>query len=681
MSDKLTRVAIVSSDKKCRQECKKSCPVVRSGKLCIEVTPESRIAFLSESLCIGCGICPKKCPFGAINIINLPTNLESQVTHRYSANSFKLHRLPTPRPGQVLGLVGTNGIGKSTALKILSGKLKPNLGKYDNPPDWEDVIKYFRGSELQNYFTKLLEDDLKAIVKPQYVDQIPKAIRGPNKSVKFLIESRASLDNLDDVLDTLELRHIYDRDVNLLSGGELQRFAIGTVCVQSADVYMFDEPSSYLDVKQRLAAARIIRSLLRNDDYVIVVEHDLSVLDYLSDYICVLYGQPAVYGVVTLPHSVREGINIFLDGHIPTENLRFRNESLTFKLSEGADEFIADRSRAFHYPKMEKTMGSFKLDIDTGDFTDSEIIVLMGENGTGKTTFCRLLAGALKPDGTNRVPEMKISMKPQTITPKFEGTVRQLFFKKIRPAFLSPQFQTDVVKPLKLDDFIDQEVKNLSGGELQRVAIVLALGLPADIYLIDEPSAYLDSEQRIIAARVIKRFIMHAKKTAFIVEHDFIMATYLADRVIVFDGQPGINAHANTPESLLTGCNTFLKNLDVTFRRDPVNYRPRINKSNSQLDQEQKASGNFFFLEEDNSKASLSLASSPTPVPLHDPRRRVSSHETKGGAEDDCNNNNNMTDDDSAVVLSISSATAAGGMHNDGNDDNDDGGDDDEPEG
>lgn len=196
---------------------------------------------------------------------------------------------------------------------------------------------------------------------------------------------------------------------------------------------------------------------------------------------------------------------------------------------------------------------------------------------------------------------MRISMKPQTITPKFEGTVRQLFFKRIKQAFLSPQFQTDVVKPLKLDDFIDQEVKNLSGGELQRVAVVMALGLPADIYLIDEPSAYLDSEQRIICARVIKRFIMHAKKTAFIVEHDFIMATYLADRVIVFDGQPGVNAHANTPESLLTGCNTFLKNLDVTFRRDPTNYRPRINKANSQLDHEQKLGGNYFFLEEDSS--------------------------------------------------------------------------------
>jgi ATP-binding cassette, sub-family E, member 1 len=434
---------------------------------------------------------------------------------------------------------------------------------------------------------------LKAVVKPQYVDQIPKAIRGPDKTVKALLEARLAMDNLDDVADVLELRHLFDREVANLSGGELQRFAIGMTCVQRADVYMFDEPSSYLDVKQRLAAAQMIRSLLRPDDYVIVVEHDLSVLDYLSDYICVLYGQPAIYGVVTLPYSVREGINIFLDGHIPTENLRFREESLTFRIAEGADEYAADRSRAFDYPAMEKTLGNFRLRIDAGDFTDSEIIVMMGENGTGKTTFCRLLAGLIKPDSSKKVPEMKISMKPQTITPKFDGTVRQLFYKKIRAMFLSPQFQTDVVKPLKLDDFIDQEVKNLSGGELQRVAIVLALGMPADIYLIDEPSAYLDSEQRIIAARVIKRFIMHAKKTAFVVEHDFIMATYLADRVIVFDGKPGIDAHANKPEGLLTGCNTFLKNLDVTFRRDPTNFRPRINKLDSQLDQEQKMNGNY----------------------------------------------------------------------------------------
>ena len=356
---------------------------------------------------------------------------------------------------------------------------------------------------------------------------------------------------------------------------------------------MFDEPSSFLDVKQRLAAARLIRSLLRPDCYVIVVEHDLSILDYLSDFICCLYGKPAVYGVVTAPFSVREGINIFLDGNIPTENLRFREESLQFRISEAGEDFMVDKSRGYGYPAMTKTLGGFNLTIKPGEFTDSEIIVMMGENGTGKTTFCRMLAGAEKPDGGKQIPSMNISMKPQKITPKFQGTVRQLFFKKIKASFLSPQFQTDVYKPLKIDDFIDQEVQNLSGGELQRVAIVLALGIPADIYLIDEPSAYLDSEQRIIAARVIKRFIMHAKKTAFVVEHDFIMATYLADRVIVFDGQPSVKARANAPETLLTGCNRFLKSLNVTFRRDPNTYRPRINKTDSQLDTEQKAAGNY----------------------------------------------------------------------------------------
>ncbi|KAI9670629.1 MAG: Fe-S cluster-binding ribosome biosynthesis protein [Alyxoria varia] len=597
MSEKLTRVAIVNSDKckpkKCRQECKKSCPVVRTGKLCIEVSPESKIAFISERLCIGCGICPKKCPFGAINIINLPTNLEQQVTHRYSANSFKVHRLPMPRPGQVLGLVGTNGIGKSTALKILSSKLKPNLGRYENPPDWEEILKHFRGSELQNYFTKMLEDDYKAVVKPQYVDQLPKAVKSKNRTVGGILKNVGQMNNYEEILDAMELRQVLDRDIDNLSGGELQRFAIATTCVQKADVYMFDEPSSYLDVKQRLNAAKAIRNLVRPDSYVIVVEHDLSVLDYLSDFICVLYGQPAVYGVVTLPFSVREGINVFLDGNIPTENLRFREESLQFRIGDTTDDFMTDKTRAFEYPKMTKTMGDFKLSVKSGRFTDSEIMVMMGENGTGKTTFCRLLAGVIKPDGDQSIPEMNISMKPQKITPKFTGTVRQLFFKKIKSSFLSPQFQTDVYKPLKLDDFIDQEVQHLSGGELQRVAIVLALGIPADIYLIDEPSAYLDSEQRIVAARVIKRFIMHSKKTAFVVEHDFIMATYLADRVIVFDGKPSIDAYANAPESLLTGCNKFLKNLDVTFRRDPNSYRPRINKYDSQLDKEQKASGNY----------------------------------------------------------------------------------------
>lgn len=231
----------------------------------------------------------------------------------------------------------------------------------------------------------------------------------------------------------------------------------------------------------------------------------------MSDFVCVLYGQPGAYGVVTLPFTVREGINIFLDGFVPTENLRFREISLSFKVSETADEsLISDGAHAqYSYPDMVKTIGSFKLHVQAGTFTDSEIIVMLGENGTGKSTFITMLAGLRKPDDTSvEIPELMVSYKPQKISPSFPGTVRDLLFTKIRAAFVHPQFQTDVAKPLLIEELLDQEVATLSGGELQRVAICLCLGKPADVYLIDEPSAYLDSEQRIIAAKVIKRFVL-----------------------------------------------------------------------------------------------------------------------------------------------------------------------------
>jgi len=258
----------------------------------------------------------------------------------------------------------------------------------------------------------------------------------------------------------------------------------------------------------------------------------------------------------------------------------------------------------YTYPTMTKTLGTFKLTVNEGIFSDSQCVVMLGQNGTGKTTFIKMLAGILKPDDEDAdIPRLNISYKPQTIAPKFEGTVQDLFYLKLKESWNSAMFKTEVLIPLKIDNVLENEVQTLSGGELQRVAIVLALAKSCNIYLIDEPSAYLDSEQRVVAAKVMKRWIMSSKRAAFVVEHDFIMATYMADQVILFDGTPAKETYCTAPEGMISGMNKFLKLMDITFRRDPINFRPRINKMNSRKDSEQKADGNYFLLDDKEVKA------------------------------------------------------------------------------
>ncbi|GJN35057.1 hypothetical protein PR202_gb23785 [Eleusine coracana subsp. coracana] len=221
-----------------------------------------------------------------------------------------------------------------------------------------------------------------AIIKPQYVDHIPKAVQG---NVGQVLEQKDERDMKTELCIDLGLNQVIDRNVGELSGGELQRFAIAAVSIQNAQIYMFDEPSTYLDVKQTLKAAKVIRSLLRPSSYVIIVEHDLSVLDYLSDFICCLYGTPGVYGVVTMPFSVREGINIFLAGFVPTENLRFRNESLTFKIPETEERAQETETyQRYKYPTMSKPLGNFKLNVVEGEFTDCQIVVMLVKMGPEK---------------------------------------------------------------------------------------------------------------------------------------------------------------------------------------------------------------------------------------------------------------------------------------------------------
>jgi ATP-binding cassette subfamily E protein 1 len=609
MSSDTTRIAIVDADRckpsKCNQECKRSCPVVKMGKLCIEVTKTSKVAFISETLCNGCNICTKKCPMEAIKIINIPKSLEKETSHRYNSNGFKLHRLPIPRSGQVLGLVGANGTGKTTALKILAGLIKPNLGNFIDPPDWKEIVTTYRGSELQTFLKLIEEKKLSVSFKPQHIDM--SKIKGTVEDVFNKIENK----DKETILQELELTQLLKNQVSTLSGGEAQRFAIALAVLKDALLYVFDEPSSYLDIRQRITVANVISNLgAKIGKYVIVIEHDLAMIDYLADSICVLYGTPGAYGVVTRPMKTNEGLNIFLDGHLPSENMRFRDFALSFKTSARDDDKtilgecgIVEDGSAIKYPELcykiesEKSKTSFELKVEAGSISSSQITLFLGQNGTGKTTFVRMLAGFLKPSNEVELPEFKVSYKPQLIKVTYSGTVSQLLYSKIAVAMSHVTFQSEVVKPLGVERLYDQEVGTLSGGELQRVAIVLALGKPANVYLIDEPSAYLDSEQRMIVAKVIRRFILQSQKSAMIVEHDFIMATYMADQIIVFSGQPGKSAVARSPLSPQQGLNLFLKEMNITLRRDATSHRPRINKLNSVMDRYQKSTGIYFDLD------------------------------------------------------------------------------------
>jgi ATP-binding cassette subfamily E protein 1 len=595
----MVRVAVLDESKckpkRCDRICYRFCPKVRSRVEAI-VFEEGRPRVV-EALCVGCGICIKKCPFKAITIVNLPDELEAECSHRFGPNTFKLFRLPIPSQGVVLGLLGQNGIGKSTAIQTLSGEIKLNLGRCDSPPDWEEITKYYRGSTLQEYFLKLSQKSLRVVHKPQYVDKIPKAVSG---KVSELLEKLDERGKLRKISEQLQLEPVWNRTLDVLSGGELQRVAVAASICKDADVYLFDEPSSYLDVKQRLEVARAIRSLKEENKMVIIAEHDLAVIDYLSDQICVFYGEPGVYGIISHVHGVRVGINIYLEGFIPDENIRFRDESITFHVkpptvSWGIGETV------LKWDKMVKSYEGFTLETEPGEIKRGEVVGILGPNGIGKTTFVKLLAGIEKPDeGTASAPyELKVSYKPQYISAEYSGTVEELLRSvKKEEDFAASWYHSEVLQPLNVKGLLDRNVNQLSGGELQRVAIATCLSREAQLYLLDEPSAYLDVEERLNMARTIRRIVENKNATAFVVEHDVVAQDFIADRLMIFDGEPGMQGIANPPTTLRKGMNAFLKKMEITFRRDPTTKRPRVNKEGSRTDRYQRKIGEYYYMAE-----------------------------------------------------------------------------------
>ncbi len=587
------RIAVVDRDRcnprKCGLECIKYCPEVRMG---VEETIrlEDGLLVIDEELCTGCGICVKKCPFSAISIVNLPAPVEGEEVHRYGVNGFTLFRLPIVRPGKIVGLVGPNGVGKTTSISILSGRIKPNLGRVDDEPDWDEVIRHFRGSELQEYLKRLADGQVRVVNKPERIDKIPRVVKGRVIDILEKVDERGVL---DEAMELLGLGKLKDRRIEELSGGELQRLALAAAYVRDADVYVLDEPTNYLDVYQRMRAARLIRRLQDDGKSVMLVEHDLAVLDYLSDYVHILYGEPGVYGVVSHPHSTREGINIFLDGYLPDDNVRFREEPISFLPRVGSPEI--SENPVVVYTSLEKRLNGFSLHVEEGEVYAGEVVVAVGPNGIGKTTFVRMLAGELSPDrGTVMTEGIKVSYKPQHVKPTYEGTVESLLRKVAGSSYSSPYFRAEVIKRLGIERLLDRYLDELSGGELQKVAIAACLGREADVYLIDEPSAFLDVEARFAAAKAIRRRIQGENKAVIVVEHDLLTIEAVADRVMVFSGQPGVEGYASRPMDPREGLNEFLRDVDVTFRRDPDTGRPRVNKPGSKMDQLARATGRYY---------------------------------------------------------------------------------------
>lgn len=580
-----TRIAIIDRElclkEKCGYICMKVCPGVRMGDETVVVDTEG-FPIISEELCTGCGICPKKCPADCITIINLAEE-KSNPIYQYGVNAFRLYGLPLPQKG-VVGLIGKNGIGKSTAIKLMAAHMLPNFADFETAFTHEEMLKRL-SPELRNYFLTLQEKKLKVSLKPQSIGKIPELFKGKASELLGKNDERKAMAHATELF---QLQEILEKNVPELSGGELQRLAIAVAYCKDADLYYFDEPAAYLDIRQRLAAARALKELSESKN-VVVIEHDLAIFDYLSDYVHVFYGQENAYGVVSGVKAARSGINEYLDGFLADENTRFRDHAIKFSAVSSGE--AASGSTKFSYPALSKKFERFSFSSDEGSIREGEVVGILGENAIGKTLFMRMVAGVEKPDNCELLSSLRVSYKPQHVKLEGETEVRELFAVSGLDAYVSELAR----RKLAINSLMEKKANTLSGGEQQRVAIALAIAKDADLYLFDEPSAFLDIEQRLEFADLLQSVIMDSKKCAFVIDHDLVLLDAISSRMMIFSGESGKAGHAAAPSGKREGMNGFLKSVGITLRRDKDSKRPRINKPDSALDREQKEAGEFYY--------------------------------------------------------------------------------------
>jgi ATP-binding cassette subfamily E protein 1 len=546
------------------------------------VLDEEGKPLIKEDLCIGCGICVNKCPYDALQIINLPEALKNDLVHQFGPNSFRLYRFPIPKANKVIGLLGQNGIGKTTTLRLLSGELIPNHGNYRDPPDWSEIIERYKGTEHYAFLSKLAGGNLPCSIKKQDISILEKKVR-----VKDVLDLDA--DAFEEVNNAMALTSLFNRNMNELSGGELQRVAIAKAMLTPAKLYLFDEPSSYLDIYQRLNVAKAIRELSKRA-YVLVVEHDLAVIDFLADQIHLIYGSPGAFGIVTNPYSERHAINTYLSGWLREENIRF-GEPVEFIVHPAP--MRGSRKPLVTYTDFSHNFEGFTLEVKGNTIHMGEVIGVVGPNAIGKTTYIKILAGILTPTSGKIEMQAKVSYKPQYLKRPRGGT--RITVEQILSKFKTDEFYSEILHRLGLNLLRERPVSELSGGELQLVANALCLLREADIYMLDEPSSYLDSNQRLRVAKTISWFVEKRSKAALVVDHDVYFIDLLADSLIVFSGEPSKYGAGEGPFCMRDGMNKFLRSVEVTFRRDPQTNRPRVNKPDSRLDREQKSVGEYYY--------------------------------------------------------------------------------------
>lgn len=579
----MVRLAIVAKEKckstMCHHDCAKCCPINKKGEECVffkeEVVQENlkggasaAKASIEESICIGCSLCVKRCPFDAIQIVNLPEVKEEDLVHRYGPNGFALYGLPLPKENAVLGLLGRNGIGKSTAVKILAGREKLNFGGKEMTSK-----EYFKGHEMSEYFDNL--KDKKIAYKPQNLSSIAIDLK-----VSELLEKMGDLKDGENLMKELGIEHLIDHKLNKLSGGELQKVAIIAAVMKEADVYFFDEPLAFLDIAERLKVSDFIKKIAEGKT-VIVVEHDLLILDYLTEFLNVFFGVAGAFGLVSGVKSSANGVNAYLDGFLKEENLQIRDKALNFNFTKNPPSV---GHKIATWPAFEKSFGEFNMKVDSGEVHQNHVIGILGKNGTGKTTFVKCLAGeeTVIIDGKEQKLnlDLDISYKPQYLFNDLDELVRDVMIKE--------KISKKIAQMFSLEVLYHKNVKDLSGGELQRFSIARCLAKDADLYLLDEPSAYLDVEERISCAKAIKDLMIEKEKTAFVVDHDLLLVSYLADNIINFEGVSGKEGHAQKIKNFEDGISELLESLEITLRKDKQSGRPRINKKGSVLDREQK---------------------------------------------------------------------------------------------